>query len=100
MRGVFVTATDTGVGKTVFSAGLAWALRVEGHDVGVMKPFATSGRIFSKQFRSKDAALLANAAGANEKDYELNPSFYNIPASPMMATMLSSRPAPRIDAVI
>ena len=59
MRGVFVTATDTGVGKTVISAGLAWALRKRNQDVGVMKPFATSDRIFSRKYRSSDVAMLA-----------------------------------------
>ncbi len=37
-RGYFVTATDTGVGKTVVTAGLAAALRTRGHDVAVFKP--------------------------------------------------------------
>jgi len=42
--GIFVTGTDTGVGKTVVAAGIAGAARAAGLDVGVMKPVATGGR--------------------------------------------------------
>ena len=43
-RAVFVTGTDTGIGKTVVAAGLALALRDAGLDVGVMKPVVTGCR--------------------------------------------------------
>ena len=38
MNGLFITGTDTGVGKTVLTAGIACALRARGHSVGVAKP--------------------------------------------------------------
>lgn len=41
MRGVFVTATDTGVGKTYLSAAIAAELRRRGLSVGVAKPVLT-----------------------------------------------------------
>lgn len=41
MRGVFVTATDTGVGKTYLSAAIAAELRRSGLSVGVAKPVLT-----------------------------------------------------------
>ncbi len=41
MRGLFVTGTDTGVGKTFIACGLAGALRARGLRVGVMKPIET-----------------------------------------------------------
>lgn len=37
-QGVFVTGTDTGIGKTVVAAGLAGALQERDINVGVMKP--------------------------------------------------------------
>src|SRR5438067_762040 len=86
MRGLFITGTGTGVGKTAVAAGLAWALRKKGLDVGVMKPFATADRIFSKRYRSSDTAILARAAEASEPDHDLNPFFYRIAASPLMAS--------------
>jgi len=40
VRSIFVAGTDTGVGKTMIAGGLAAALRLKGHHVGVMKPVA------------------------------------------------------------
>jgi dethiobiotin synthetase len=54
-RGYFVTATDTGVGKTFVTAGLAAALRARGRDVAVFKP-VQSGALVADP--SGDAALL------------------------------------------
>jgi dethiobiotin synthetase len=92
MRGIFVTGTDTGIGKTAIAAGLAWALRKKGVDVGVMKPFATANKVFSKKYRSQDISLLARASAVNDKDYEINPFFYPIAASPLTATELKYGP--------
>ena len=39
--GVFITGTDTGVGKTVITAALAWSLSRAGRSVAVMKPIQT-----------------------------------------------------------
>ncbi|MFL5845844.1 MAG: dethiobiotin synthase [Solirubrobacteraceae bacterium] len=41
MRGVFVTATDTGVGKTYLAGAIAAELRRQGLSVGVAKPVLT-----------------------------------------------------------
>lgn len=97
MRGVFVTGTGTGVGKTMVAAGLAWALRQRKVDVGVMKPFATADRAFSKKYRSEDTAILAKAAGATETDDELNPFFYQAAASPLMASQMLGKPSVDLD---
>ncbi len=92
MRGIFVTGTSTGVGKTTVAAGLAWALRKRKIDVGVMKPFATANRVFSRKYRSQDTAILARASGVNDPDFSLNPSFYSIAASPLVAAELKHSP--------
>ena len=39
--GIFITGTDTGVGKTLVACGLAALLRESGYKVGVMKPAET-----------------------------------------------------------
>ncbi len=54
-RGYFVTATDTGVGKTVVTAALASLLRARGRDVAVFKP-VQSGALADDP--AGDAALL------------------------------------------
>jgi dethiobiotin synthetase len=97
MRGVFITGTSTGVGKTAVAAGLAWALRKRKIDVGVMKPFATANRAFSKKYRSQDTALLARAAGVRDPDHELNPSFYSVAASPLVASQLRRESQPSME---
>ena len=97
MHGVFVTGTNTGVGKTAVAAGLAWALRNEKMNVGIMKPFATASRVFSKDYRSEDTAILARASGAADSDCNLNPFFYSIAASPLVATELLQSPPVDID---
>ncbi|MDQ3873403.1 MAG: dethiobiotin synthase [Thermoproteota archaeon] len=90
MHGLFVTGTSTGVGKTLVAAGLACALKKRQIDVGVMKPFATSNRVFSRKYRSQDTAILARASQVNDPDSELNPFFYSIAASPMVASELKN----------
>ncbi len=40
-QSIFVTGTDTGVGKTTMTAALILALQQQGHSVGVLKPFET-----------------------------------------------------------
>jgi dethiobiotin synthetase len=88
MQGIFVTGTGTGVGKTAVAAGLAYAMRKRGINIGVMKPFATANKVFSKRYRSQDTALLAKASGSKEPDRELNPFFYPLAASPAMASQI------------
>lgn len=62
MRGLFVTGTDTGVGKTVLAAALAAALRADGVDVATFKPVVT-GLDEPEDGRPADHDLLAAAAG-------------------------------------
>ncbi|HKZ62676.1 MAG TPA: dethiobiotin synthase, partial [Nitrososphaera sp.] len=97
MRGLFITGTSTGVGKTAVAAGLAWALRKRKVNVGVMKPFATANRAFSKKYRSQDTAMLARAAGVDDPDSDLNPYFYSLAASPLVASQLKREPQASIE---
>lgn len=62
-RGIFVTGTDTGVGKTIVAATLARLLRMNGVSVGVMKPVTSGCPEEDGQLVSDDARLLCQAAG-------------------------------------
>ncbi len=64
-RGIFITGTDTGVGKTVVAAALARLLRMRGVSVGVMKPVTSGCREVSGRLVSDDALLLCQAAGVD-----------------------------------
>lgn len=85
LQGVFISGTDTEIGKTTIACGLAWLLRKNGIEVGVMKPFATSSSIYSERYRSNDTASLALAADIKESDELLNPIYFPLPSSPLMA---------------
>lgn len=67
-RGIFVTGTDTGVGKTIVSATLARLLRMNGINVGVMKPVTSGCREEEGSLVSDDALLLCRAAGISYSD--------------------------------
>jgi dethiobiotin synthetase len=68
--GVFVTGTDTGIGKTVVSAALLAALNLAGRRAVGMKPIASGCRQTAHGWRNDDAlGLLAQSAGA--PDYAL-----------------------------
>ncbi|MEO6306825.1 MAG: dethiobiotin synthase, partial [Nitrospiraceae bacterium] len=60
-RGVFITATDTGVGKTLVAAALVMRLIQRGIDVGVMKPIETGVSRSAKA--QSDGTRLRSAAG-------------------------------------
>ena len=62
-HGIFVTGTDTGVGKTIVAATLARLLRMKGVSVGVMKPVTSGCREVNGKLVSDDALLLCQAAG-------------------------------------
>jgi len=84
LKSIFITGTDTDVGKTYITAGLAVTLRKIGVDVGIMKPFA-AGTPQKKGFKSEDVEILANAAQVNDSESLLNPQYFPIPASPYTA---------------
>jgi len=84
MKSLFVTATDTDIGKTSVCAGIAHSLKKSGIDVGIMKPFAC-GVKQKTGFSSKDLSLLSNAANVSDPEEFVNPFFFPIPTSPYTA---------------
>jgi dethiobiotin synthetase len=85
MKGVFITGTDTGVGKTVVACTLARLLHDRGINVGVMKP-VTSGCDEKKgQPASEDAELLAWSAGIPKVDHDMAPYLLRLPIAPCEA---------------
>lgn len=82
-RGVFITATDTGVGKTLITSALVMRLRQRGIDVGVMKPIET-GVSRSAKARS-DGARLRQAAGTYDSMADVCPYVFRLPVAPLSA---------------
>jgi dethiobiotin synthetase len=87
MRSYFITATDTGVGKTTITGALAACIKKRGIDVGVMKPVAT-GILQKNEFKSSDVSILYHASGVNDPEEHVNPIFLSIPASPYDASKM------------
>lgn len=77
MRSIFITGTDTGVGKTLIAAALAAVLKNKAIDVGVMKPVASGGR--------DDAELLIKGAGVIDDITLVNPYCFETPVAPSVA---------------
>jgi dethiobiotin synthetase len=84
LKSLFITGTDTDVGKTYITAGLAIMLRKMGVDVGVMKPFA-AGVVQKKGYKSEDVEILSKSAQTNDPETLVNPQFFPISASPYTA---------------
>jgi dethiobiotin synthetase len=87
--GIFITGTDTGVGKTVVTAALVAALRRQGYDVGAIKPIETGLSSFADT--GSDAVRLRAAAGGRDALAEVRPYGFRHPLSPLDAARLERR---------
>ncbi|HEX6387933.1 MAG TPA: dethiobiotin synthase [Solirubrobacteraceae bacterium] len=83
LTGLFVTGTDTGVGKTYLAAAICAALRADGVRVGAFKPVVTG----LDDAGPSDTQLLAAAAGTATVPHEFGP-----PVSPHLAAALAGTP--------
>ncbi len=84
MPGLFVVGTDTGVGKTVVTAGIARCLRRRGRAVAVCKPVATGAEPYEDGYLADDTRRLADAVA--QTDYRrITPWTFPIPAAPPVA---------------
>ncbi len=80
---IFVTGTDTGVGKTIVTAALAQHFSAQGLNVGVMKPIETG--IENPTELGPDASLLRWAAQSSDDDDLISPYRFQLPAAPCQA---------------
>lgn len=87
MRGLFVTGTDTGVGKTILSAALLAAMAAAGERVSAHKPAVTGLDDRSDTGWPPDHELLANVAGMTPE--EVAPLRYGPAVSPHLAARLA-----------
>jgi dethiobiotin synthetase len=83
--GIFVTGTDTGVGKTLVAAGLAAALRRRGIDAGVMKPIQTGALRTPAGLVGPDTRLLIEASGVDDPPELVSPVLLEAPVAPLTA---------------
>jgi len=85
VAGIFVTGTDTGVGKTVATAGLGLALQACGVDVGVMKPIETGAPLVDGRRVGEDASALRRLLAPDDPIEDMNPVALALAAAPSAA---------------
>jgi dethiobiotin synthetase len=90
---LFVTGTDTGVGKTTIACGLLAAWRGQGRAVAVMKPAETGcARDASGALVGLDTTALADAAGLSGHEDLVGPFRYERPVAPAVAARTEGHP--------
>lgn len=87
-RALFITGTDTGVGKTFTASLIASSLKAKGIDVGVMKPIETGCAVRNKNLIPEDALSLMQAAGSIDPLDDVNPYRFTAALSPHLAARL------------
>ncbi len=84
-RGLFVTGTDTGVGKTAIAVALIRGLVAQGVRVAVMKPIASGSEHTSEGLRNDDALKLIAASNVPAAYESVNPYCFEPAISPHIA---------------
>jgi len=80
---IFVTGTDTGVGKTIFTGLFVHHLREQGVHALAVKPFCSGSRA--------DVRLLRAMQGAELNEDEINPFYFPEPVAPLVSARRSKR---------
>jgi dethiobiotin synthetase len=88
MRGIFVTATDTGVGKTVLAAAICAALAERGEKVAAFKPVVT-GTDEEPDEWPRDHELLARVATVRQRPSDVAPLSFGPAVSPHLAAEMA-----------
>ena len=96
-RGIFITGTGTGVGKTYVGCLIAAELCASGHRVGVYKPLASGCTQQGDTLVSQDALELWEAAGRPENLDWVCPQRFAMPLAPHLAARAEGR---EVDAVL
>jgi len=90
-KGIFITGSDTEVGKTLCACGLIEALKDVGLDVGVYKPVLSGATENSGESIPEDALMLKSAS-RNDDDIDLvNPYCFTAPVTPAHAALLEGK---------
>ena len=88
---IFITGTDTGVGKTVVCAALALAFKNKGMDVGISKPIATGAIRKNKCLMSEDMEFLRKITNIKDPLSLVNPYCTDLPLAPNLAFKLRNK---------
>ncbi len=84
-RGLFVTGTDTGIGKTEVACGLLRAFAAYGQSTVGMKPVAAGARLVRGSLRNTDVEALRSAGNMRVARRLMNPYVFTLPIAPHLA---------------
>ena len=90
--GLFITGTDTGVGKTLIAGAIAKILTDKGLKVGVFKPIATGCNRRWEGLVSGDTKFLSYCANSDLHLSTITPLGYTTPAAPIVSAAREGRP--------
>ncbi len=85
MTGLYITGTDTSIGKTVVSCALLHALRARGQRAVGMKPVASGCESTPHGWRNEDALALQSASDPRPDYADVNPYAFPLPLAPELA---------------
>jgi dethiobiotin synthetase len=88
-QGIFITGTDTGVGKSLVACALIEKFKASGLKVVGMKPVASGSSINNEGLRNEDALALQSAANIHAEYALINPYCF----APAIAPHLAARAA-------
>ena len=91
-RGVFITGTDTGCGKTEITLGLMHRLQHNGLIVLGMKPVASGAERTAQGLRNADAQRIQQQSSLALRYEQVNPFAYAPPIAPHLAALEAERP--------
>jgi dethiobiotin synthetase len=89
--GLFITGTDTGVGKTRIAASLCRAFAAAGYRVAAMKPVASGCDLTPAGLRNADALALMGAMTVRAEYAEVNPYAFEPAIAPHIAAREANR---------
>ncbi len=87
-KGLFITGTDTGVGKTWVTAHLAAALRRRGLNLGVWKPVQSGCNYGDPE---ADSYILKTVSGVDDPEEVICPQCFAAPLAPLVAARLEGK---------
>jgi dethiobiotin synthetase len=99
MRGFLLSGTGPRAGRTTVGCALAFAFKVRGRRVGVMKPAATGCAERDGALAADDAAALLAAASADLRLDLVSPYRYRSPLAPLDAARADGVPPPDFAAI-
>lgn len=85
VQSLFITGTDTGVGKTYVACQLIRQYAEQGYKVVGMKPVAAGCELVDGNWVNEDVALLTEASNVKAPPHLVNPYCFNPPIAPHIA---------------